>query len=379
MNIQPRTLKDGTVVWRLEVTAGRDPATGRYRRVVKTVGPFPGARDHGRKRAEEEWLRLKAEVERRAALHVQPSRERLADYLRGWLDEKGRDLAPSTAALYRRRIESIVIPALGDVPLDKLSPAMIHEWLQGVARTGRARLANQARAVLHTALEQAYKLGMIAQNPVARTDPVREERRAREALSPEQLKAVLAAAPDRMRPLFLFAAVTGLRRGEVLGLHWEDVDFEARTVRIRRTLVEVEGQALLQQRTKTEAGVRTIHLPGAAVGAFRRTRAIQLREQQPETGFVFTGPDGQPLQPKSVTRAFARAAKKAGLQGVSFHSLRHTADSLLLAAGVPPVVAMKLMGHKRPSMTVDLYGHLLPEESKKAAERIDRYLGALVF
>ncbi len=188
-----------------------------------------------------------------------------------------------------------------------------------------------------------------------------------------------AAEGDRLAGLFRVALTLGLRQGEVLGLMWDDIDLERRTVRVRRALQRIDG-ALVLKEPKTDKSRRTLTLPVSLSAALRVHRDRQAFEKAVagaewrESGLVFTSSIGTPLDPRNVIRSWHRIQKTHGLPRRNFHITRHTAASLMLAEGVPVKVVQEVLGHSLLSTTADTYGHLFPEAFDGAADAMERAL-----
>jgi len=388
VNIQKRKGKDGKTTWRAEVDLGVriDPKTGEKKRVRDS------ATFDTRQEAVKWWKERKTRAEADKRAFVEPSKELLQDYLSRWLERKEREGAKAaTIASYGTAINLHIIPALGSVPLAHLSPAMIQRFLDKLIQDGRgSRTVAYSRTVLRIALQDAVRLGTIGVNPCDRVRPPKQERRRVEAFSQEQLERLFrAAAGSRIENLLIFAAYSGLRRGEILALTWNDVDFKKGTVSVRRNLVEVQGRATLQDTAKTEAGNRTVALPALALDALKRQQDLQREDRKvalatgrreqyqknQEEHWIFTTADGGRLDPNNVSRDYRRIRDKAGLpKAVPFHGLRHTAVSLRIAAGVDLAIISKQIGHKKSSFTADVYGHLLPETDRVATDLLNSFL-----
>ena len=378
MNIRARETKDG-VVWQVTVSVG-NRAQG-YKRIARTVGPFPGAREAGRKKAEEEWRKLKAQIEAQELAFVQPSSEKIGEFIDTWLRRKRAEVRPTTWETYSRLAGRHIIPSLGYVPLAKLSPGAVQEWVDGLAASGLStRTVSACRTVLRIAMQDAFRLGQVQQNVVDRTRAQRQAPRKVDAFMREELDSVLRAASPRWQPLLTFTAYSGLRRGEVLALRWEDVDLARGTVAVCRSLVMVGPEAVLQDDTKTDAGGRRFTLPKVALDALRLQRKTQAEDRlaagsaYQDQGLVFATHEGGLLRPDNMRRALRAACKRAGVDPKPVHALRHTAASLQLAAGVPLETVSKRLGHKSRAVTADIYGHLMPEADKDAADTLDAFL-----
>lgn len=363
MNIHPRKLATGEVVWRLEVNVN-----GRRR--VRTLGPFTG-KDEGRRTAEVEWHKLRRQVEEDVKAFLNPSRETVAQYLTRWLPDR-TDLKPATRRCYEDMVRLHLLPTLGGVRLQSLSPDKIEAVWKDMERRGRLRSAVLARAVLRKALQDAVRLGALDRNPVDRTKAPKQQKKQVEFFTVEEVDAILRQAAPRWKPLIQFAAHSGLRIGEILGLCWDDVDMSRGVLSVRRNVVAVGGKNIVQESTKTEAGVRRLTLPAAARDALQAQRR---NVQEVSAGNpIFATEDGGYLMARNVTRAFSEARDAAGVKRLSFHSLRHFAVTVQLAAGVPLPMVSKRIGHATLAMTSDLYGHLLPQADRAAADAVDKYL-----
>jgi integrase len=383
--IRAKPLRDGRPAWEIIIELPRDPATGRRRRLSKM---FRGTR----REAEKEQDRLRAEVLRQGPTASRPDRTPLRDFLAAWLPRHvvEKELRPTTATSYDERIRCQIVPALGAVRLADLTPATVQEWIGDMragsgpfARPVSPRTAAYARTVLRVALQDAVMEGRIPLNPVDRTRPPKQRPRRVGAFTPEEADLLFERADraSRIGNLLRLAFWTGLRRGELLGLRWADVDLEAGLLSVRASRVRVRGRAV-EQDPKSAAGRRTLHLPAPAVEALRRQRADQARERlaagetYEDRGYVFATALGRGLSPTNVSRDFRRLRDAAGLRPLPLHALRHANASVMVASGVDPVVAAKRLGHARVSLYMDTYGHLYGDADAEAARRIDQFRAA---
>jgi integrase len=209
-------------------------------------------------------------------------------------------------------------------------------------------------------------------------DKPRAPRRTMQALTPEQVSALIAAAEtDRLGALYVLAVATGLRQGELLGLHWEDVDLDAATIAIRRQLSE-DGGVLELVEPKSDKGRRRVELPEFAVSALHAHRDRMLAEGLGAAPLVFCDSQGNPLRKSNLLRrSFKPFLERAELPEIRFHDLRHTAATLLLAQGVHPKIVQERLGHAQISLTLDTYSHVLPSMQKEAANKLDDLLNGL--
>jgi integrase len=240
------------------------------------------------------------------------------------------------------------------------------------------KTVRNAHGVIRTALRDAVQRGYLARNVAEHARLPRVQRREMETWDAAQLRRFLEhVADDRLAAMWTLYATTGLRRGEVLGLRWSDVDLESGQLTVRHVLTVVEGRAVVTE-PKTAKGRRTIALDPATVAGLRRHRVRQLQERVAadvawQNGdYVFTWFDGRPLHPQLPTKWIREHAAAAGLPPIRLHDLRHTWASLALRAGVPAKVVSERLGHANISITLDVYTHALPAMDAEAADTVAR-------
>jgi integrase len=307
--------------------------------------------------------------------------ETLGDYLARWLDIIRPEIKPRSHAKFEAVVRLHVQPRLGTAKLEKLTGLQIQELINAKARAGMApQSVLHLRNTLRNALNRAIRLGLIDRNPAAHVEVPRLPQTRVQPLSPAQAERLLEAArTSRLEAFYVLALATGARRGELLGLKWTDVDLDNSRLTIRRALQRIEGQQGLQlTETKSATANRTIILPKFAIAALKAHRARQLQERLisgPDwrnDGFVFTGRDGQPLEPITLHRDFKALLNRAGLPVTTrVHDLRHGAATLLLAKGVPLKLIQNLLGHSSIAVTSAFYAHVADELKQTAADAMD--------
>jgi integrase len=317
--------------------------------------------------------------------HVVSSRLTVREYLtKEWLPAIEHTVRPTTYRSYVAHTECHVLPALGSVQLQKLSPAQINALYAKLGRSGKrngqgltALSVRHVHAVLHRALKDAVRWGRLARNPADLADPPRVAAHGHElrTWSAEQLAAFLSSRrDDRLHALWHTLAMTGLRRGEALGLRWEDIDLGAGRLCVRRALVP-SGREVVVSEPKTARGRRVVALDPETVEVLKRQAARQLEARQASTawvelGLVFTSEDGAALHPEIVSRLFRKAVKEAMLPDIRLHDLRHTHATLALRAGIHPKVVSERLGHATVAITLDTYSHAIPAMQEEAAVKI---------
>lgn len=306
----------------------------------------------------------------------------LGNYLDQWLASSvSPSVRPATYSSYESHVRIHLKPALGKVPLAKLQPQHVQRLMNDKLDAGlSANTVLRIRATLRRALNQAIKWGTIDRNVATLVDPPKAEKYRVEAVTPEEATAIIDAVKDhRLGGLYILLLGTGLRLGEGLGLRWDDVDLEARTLTVRKALQKVDSEFKLVE-PKSDQSRRTLILPDFVVSSLRQHRATQNRErlasgsEWSDWNLVFTTAAGRPLDDSNVHHAFRRLLDSAGLRSLRLHDLRHGCASLLLAKGVSPRVVMETLGHSQISLTMNTYAHVMPALQREAAEKMDEVL-----
>jgi len=305
-------------------------------------------------------------------------------FLARWLEDSVRPtVRPKTYTSYSQLVRVHIEPALGAVPLAKLDPLRVQRFLNDKLQEGRisARTVQYLHAVLRAALGQAMKWRLVQVNVATLVDPPRVERPEVPSVSPADARTLLDATHgDRLEALYTLALAVGLRQGEALGLHWQDVDLEGGILRVRVALQRLDGRGLICVEPKTFRSRRSVALPPQVVESLRMHKSRQAQERLlagarwQDTGLVFTTLAGGPLEGSSITHRFQKLLQRAGLPRLRFHDLRHACASLLLAQGVHPRVVMETLGHSQISLTMNTYSHVIPALQRDAAERMDALL-----
>jgi len=286
----------------------------------------------------------------------------LERYLSRWLGSVERTIRPRTYERYEQSCRLHIHPALGNTKLDKLRTSQLQDLYRKKLECGLSpRTVQIIHATLHKALAQAVALFLIPRNPAAFATPPRATHREMRPLSEEQVKLLLEASKgDKLEALYVLAITTGMRKGEILGLKWEDVDLVSRIVRVKRTVHNGTVHP-----PKTSRGYRSISLATDAV--------VALKERERLGEWVFCTKTGNPLSAHNVhNRSWKPLLKKAGLPSdTRFHDLRHTCATLLLTRNINPKIVQELLGHSSISITLDIYSHVLPTLQEKAVEAME--------
>lgn len=304
-------------------------------------------------------------------------------WLLEWLrDVKAHDgTRPSTLARYRLAVTKHLIPGLGRTKLDKLTPREVQRFLTGLKTKLAPASVIKVHAVLRVALSDAERMDLVARNVAKAAKPPSLGRQERRALTAEEAQALLGALlGDRLESAFVLALTTGLRRAEILGLRWSDVDLKEGVLFVRQTLQRTDA-GLIFVPPKTHRSTRPLPLSALALRALKKQRARQAKERLAagelwtDHDLVFTSTIGTPMEPRNVNRRFEELRAKAGLDWLHLHDLRHAFATFLLDEGEELRTVMELLGHSTIRMTADTYGHVLPTRARNAAKAIDRALG----
>ncbi|HWH28587.1 MAG TPA: tyrosine-type recombinase/integrase [Mycobacteriales bacterium] len=316
-----------------------------------------------------------------------PSRMTLGEYLTGWLDAVEPSLAPTAATNYRMLVRCYVQPHLGERRLTGLRPdhflSAYRALLAGGGRNGRPLSATTVRTVhriLSKALSDAVRDGVFTRNPAQRVPLPRRVRPELQVWTREQLAAFLpVAAEDRLQAAWLLALLCGLRRGELAGLRWTDLDLEQRLLRVstQRT-TDANWQVVVKEPKGTSR--RTVDLGPMLVDALRHHReraeveASDVGSEYWASGRVFTREDGTPYHPDRLRELFQAVAKRAGVPVIRLHDARHSCATLALDAGLHPKVVQQLLGHSSWSVTMDLYSHRVERLQRSATAQLEAHL-----
>jgi len=339
---------------------------------------------------------LTAEQEKlRKGLPIVVERQTLKQFLERWLEDSVKPtVRPATYVSYEQQVRVHIAPALGHHQLTKLGPQHILAYMNDKAKPIpqpdnekpkpglSAKTIGYHRSLLVMAVGQALKWGLVARNVATLVDRPRAVKYEIQPITPEQARQFLEAIKgNRLEALFTVALSLGLRRGEALGLRWQDIDFEKRTLRVHQSLARINKKLVLSE-PKTKSSRRILDLPATLAVRLKEHRTRQLEDRMAagtgwvETGLVFTSGIGTPVDPRHVKRYLDPVLTKAGLPHFRVHDLRHFCASLLLAQGVPLKVVSDLLGHTQIGITADLYTHVLPGVRKEAIDLMDRILSA---
>jgi integrase len=366
--------------WAVVIDLGRDPSTGKRK---------------------QKWLsgfRTKKEAENASAEYIQKinsgqmvetSNITLEDYLRKWIETYKNNLAPRTYINYKQQMELHLIPHLGKIQLSKLKPLHIQSYytkalesMEGKKTLSPSTVLYQHR-VLHEALKHAVKWQLIPNNPADAVEAPKQKKKQMNTLNEKQLNILLQGVLESEIYIpVLLAITTGMRRGEICGLCWDDVDFENEFLYIRRARQRVGNKTQIST-TKTEKSNRKVALFSSTIQELKKYHTQQKEDKlkwgndyhEEAYDLVCRWSDGRPLEPDHITKKYKKFIKKLELPNVRFHDLRHSHATWLLKEGIHPKIVSERLGHSNISITMDTYSHVTMDMQKDVIAKLDNKIG----
>lgn len=311
------------------------------------------------------------------------ARQTVRDYLTLWIRSEIYRVKRGSARRYEREVRLHLIPGLGRIVLSKLTAQHISAfYARDLERGSTSTRVAYTHRVLHAALEDSFRMGVVQRNVADLVDPPRTPKRQMAVYSEQQARALLrAAVGDRLEALCILVLATGIREGELLALTWSDVNLERARLTTTMTLQHYPGEKATREEVKTSHSERVIALPNSVVVALQAHRERQdeerarLGEAWSDMDLVFPNTIGRPIDARSFQRRWwIKLVRKAGLPYIRFHDLRHTAATILLARGMPIKAVSEMLGHSSASITLNLYGHVLPHMQQQLADTMDLLL-----
>lgn len=365
---------------------------------------LPPGPDGKRKQKQEIFIGTKPAAQKRlnailaqiqSGAFTEPTKITLAAYLEKWLTDCAKSsVAATTYERYVGIVRKNIIPAIGNVRLDRLTPLQLQTFESDLLKTGRVdgsgglspKTVIQVHRVLHRALGQAVRWELLVRNPADGVSlPRIERRRQTTVLSREQTLKLLEHAS---RTQYFFAPVllciaSGMRRGEILALTWDDVNLDTCMLSVNKSLEETTEYGLRVKETKSTNGERTVRLPKWAVAELRWWKAQQaqhkllLGDLYQDHNLICSRQDGSYIRPDTFSSTFRSLVKTVGVENSRFHDLRHSQATVLIAGGIPVKVVSERLGHSTTTITQDIYTHVLPDMQQQAADLLDHIYGPI--
>ena len=329
-----------------------------------------------KRQAENRLGELLAQID--TGLNIKASHTAFGQFLNEWLERYvSKRVRGSTMDGYRQRAKHIV-DGLGDVSIIDLRPDHLIEYYDSKLLNLSASTITKHHHLIVDCLSDAVKWNLVTRNVGIAVEPPRAPKKEMEALSVGETRQFLDnCTTEPWRTIFHTLIWTGIRRSELLGLQWNDLDLDMALMTTRRSLVRLQNGTYVTDEPKTSSGARSLDLAPSTCLILKQHRAGQERDVEllgippSQANFVFGHPDGTPRSPSTVTQQFRRIASRAGLSGVRLHDLRHTHASLMLQQGTDIKTISTRLGHSSVAFTMDTYAHLLPGMQKAAMEKFE--------
>ncbi len=363
------------VYWEARITTGRDPGTGKQ--IQRSIT--------GKTQKEVREKLQAVAVELNTGTYLEPSRMTVGEWLNTWIQEYNRDVKMHTQASYAGHVKNHLFPGLGAIRLQSLNATHVQAFynsLQDKDPPLSSKTIKNIHGVLHKAMQQAVELGYIKFNP---TDACKTPKVVKKELNPmedQEITAFLKAIKGhRFERLFTVDIFTGMRQGELLGLKWEDIDFQKGTIHVRRQLVKdkKKGGAYYLASLKNDKTRKITPAPSvmAVLKAHKLAQTAQRLQAGPywvDTGLVFTNETGDHMAHNTVYKSFKKVVRELGMSETRFHDLRHTYAVAALESGDDIKTLQENMGHHSAAFTLDQYGHVSERMKQESANRMERFI-----
>lgn len=355
-------------LWRGKVAVGKD-ASGKPCYQWFTVRG-------NRKSAEDKVTDIRASIN--AGTYIRPAKDTLSAYLDSWLADSSPSLSPKTVEGYQHILNHYVKPKLGNLTLTSFTPQHLQHFYSEELQSGLSAMTVRHFAMLlHKSFDDAVRLGMIPRNPADAVSPPKAQKQIMETWGEAEIHHFLESVKDTdYYPVFFLALYSGMRRSELLGLRWCDVDLLYSTISVCQSLHVLKGGKVIIRQPKTASGRRSIALSPSCVLMLtdyrlqKESEGILLGVSLKDTDLVFSSA-GKPMLPATVSHAWRKMVRKAGLKPIRLHDSRHSHASMMLKLGVHPKVVSERLGHSSIQITLDVYSHILPGLQEAAAARFD--------
>jgi len=375
----------GKNTWRLVVNDGYTP-DGKRKRNTKTI------KAKNKREAEQLLGQLIAEIEK--GRFIDPTKLTFKDFAERWLSDYAEvNLAPKTVFRYKQLLNSRIFPAMGHLKIEQIRPTHLLEFYKNLQEEDirldgkQGKLSNQTihhyHRLLSAIFNDAIEWQVIVISPASRVKPPKVTRTQIACYDEKQtfsMLGALEAEPLKYKTAIVLALTTGLRRGEIMGLEWQDINFEDNTITVRQASQYLPGKGTFTKEPKNEMSKRIISIPFSVMSLLKEYRKewlgsrLKVGDLWQGTNRLFTTWDGKPMHPDTFTKWFPKFLKRHSLHLINFHALRHTSASWLMAQGLPLKSISSRLGHSNISTTADIYGHALKSVDREIAEKFDDLL-----
>ncbi|MFS0592533.1 site-specific integrase [Cytobacillus horneckiae] len=356
--------------WSYTVDIGKDPKTGKRRQRSKS-----GYKT--KKEAQAALAELVNNVEKGNV--VEASSRYFNEFTIEYMDKTYKNRVK--ASTYDRTMSLLnthILPWFENIQLKDINPFMVHEFYDEKIKEYTPSYVQRMHEIMRRILYKAFEWELILKDVASRLEPPKKEKTVLDVWSVQNVNDYLKFTKhSRYHPIFYLAAHTGMRKGEILGLSWEDVDFESRKLKINKTLYKITGEFLLQS-PKSYSSIRTIYMDDDLIRVLKKQKVKQNIEKMKfgtvykEHNMVFAQETGEFINPTAVNQLFTRFIKQSKLPYIRFHDLRHTHATILLQMGVNPKLVADRLGHSSVKITLDIYSHVLPEMQQNLTDQFSK-------
>ncbi|MDM5223005.1 site-specific integrase [Peribacillus sp. NJ11] len=364
-----------TSKWDLVFDAGKDPLTGKRKQILRRG--FESKQD-----ANNEMIRLKAEILENEFLDL--THMTYGKYMEEWLQERKSRLQASTFEIHSIFYRNVIKPRLGLLKLQQIAPIQIQKFVTDLVNNTSysEHTVHLIFRIVSASLKKAKILKLIKDNPTTGITLPKIKRTELNVWSLEHVNFFIRKAKNIKRLTrchigFLLSIFTGMRQGEILGLRWKDIDFEAQIIFVRQTLTQ---NAEIKAGAKNEASVRSIYIPSKLVDELRIQRKLIIEEKlllgssYHDFDLVICTKSGKPMIPRNFRKEFYNLTEKIGLPKIRFHDLRHTHATILIQQNVNVKLISERLGHADIETTLNTYSHVLPDMQKSVSEKLDKII-----
>lgn len=392
--------KRGENTWRLIVSAGmKEDKQIKKKKSITTTASCPESSCRGcskisrckaRKEVEKALAEFVLEIEK--GVYFEPTKLTFKDFTDRWLrDYAEGNLAPKTLFRYKQILDSRVYPAMGHLAVEKITPVHVMEFYsnlqeEGIRLDGKLGGLSDNTILYHhriisSIMQDAVQWQVIPSNPASRVKPPKVKKKTAGFYDEEQTATLFTAIEKehiQYQAIVILAITTGLRRGELMGLEWRDINFKDNTLTVRQASQYVPGKGTFAKEPKNETSKRTISVQPSTMALLKQYKAYQAQERLKVgdiwqgTERLFTTWDGKPMHPDTISKWFPKFLTRAKLPPLPFHGLRHTAATLLISTGMEAKTVSGRFGHANISTTYNIYGHYLKSTDKEAADRLEQ-------
>lgn len=367
-NIVERIRKSGKISYEITVEGERDPLTGKRNRVFRTV-------KGSEKEARKVMHRLINDMEQNKI--VKKNHKTVEEWMEEWINLYLPNVEETTRVGYKTKLRCYIKPALGDILIYSLRADHVQKMVNDMQARGLSpKNIRDTFNNINAAMKKAVVLRYIPFNPCEGVVLPKLKKYRAKVYDNQMIHTLLdtASGTDMYLPVLLGVTV-GLRRGEMLALRWDDIDFKTNTIKVRNNMVNGENGIIIKA-PKSEAGIRDIKVGDEVMAELKKARLKYMDDALTSPifqnlNFVIRQEDGSPLHPDSMTRKWSRFLKDNNLPHIRLHDLRHSNATALIQAGVNPRVVQQRLGHSDVNITLNTYTHVLPEMDIDAAEKLD--------